>query len=334
MILVTGGTGRFGEQVIRTLRKLGLDVRALVRKGSQYYWLNDTGCGFYFGDLLDPVSLRRACRDIEYLVVCSGVQVETRTNNHTTVTVEGHSALFKAARERGVKKAVMISCMGVDRGYPVPSFDARKGAEEQLVSSGLEYTILRPQLHEHFFLDMAWRVHDKGSAVLPSKGQNQLQPVAARDVALMAAASLDLASVANQVIEVGGPDRMSAHDAFSAACRVVGVDPSATVLPAPAVQLGRRLGRPVRRYAHRLAEVATWFDDDFTVDAEALKARFNIPLTPFSDALAQTNEVYKVMRDPEAREKRMVHPQFYATVYEPGEADWHALPDGPAPARD
>ena len=33
-----------------------LDVRVLVRKGSHYYWLNDTGCAFFFGDLLDPVS--------------------------------------------------------------------------------------------------------------------------------------------------------------------------------------------------------------------------------------------------------------------------------------
>ena len=84
----------------------------------------------------------------------------------------------------------------------------------------------------------------------------------------------------------------------------------------------------------RLDAIARHFGAGDVVDAEALKARFNIPLTPFSDALAQTNEVYKVMRDPEAREKRMVHPQFYATVYEPGESDWHALPDGPAPARD
>ncbi len=334
MILVTGGTGRFGEQVVRTLRKLGLDVRALVRKGSHYYWLNDTGCGFFFGDLLDPVSLRRACRDVKYLICCSGVTQETRGNNHTTVTLEGHANLFQAARERGVQKVVMISCMGVDRGYPVPSFDARKGAEEQLINSGLDYTILRAGLHEHFFLDLAWRVNDRGTVVLPGAGDNKLQPIASRDLALMAAASLDLDSVANQTIEVGGPAVVSAREGFEMACRTVGVEPNSTVLPAPAVQLGRRLGRPVRRYANRLAEVATWFSDDFTVDADAVQARFNFPLTSIQDAMTQTNEVYQVMRDPEAREKRMVHPQFYATVYEPGEVDWASLPEGPVAARD
>lgn len=334
MILVTGGTGRYGEQVVRTLRKLGLDVRALVRKGSEYYWLNDTGCGFFFGDLLDPVSLRRACRDVQYLVVCSGVTEETRSNNHTTVTLEGHANLFRAAKERGVQKVVMLSCLGVDRGYPIPSFDARKGAEEQLVNSGLDYTILRTGLHEHFFLDLAWRVHDHGRVVLPPMGDNKLQPVASRDVALLAAASLDLAAVNNQVVEVGGPEVLTARQCFEAACDAVGVGADATILPGPAVQLGRRLGRPVRRYAHKLAEAATWFSDDFTVDADALQSRYSFRLSAFRDALVQTNEVYKVMRDPEAREKRMVHPQFYATVYEPGEVDWATLPDGPVAVKD
>lgn len=334
MILVTGGTGRYGEQVVRTLRKLGLEVRALVRKGSQYYWLNDTGCGFFFGDLLDPVSLRRACRDAEYLICCSGVTTESRTNNHTTVTLEGHANLFQAARERGVRKVVYLSCLGVDRGYKVPSFDARRGAEEQLIASGLDYTILRASLHEHFFLDLAWRIHDRGSVMLPAASDNQLQPLASRDLALIAAASLDLPEVSNQVIDVGGPETMTARHAFELACQTVGVQPEATWLPEPAVKVGARMGRPLRRYANRLGEVAAWFKDDFTVDTDALRARFNIPLTGIADAMAQTNEVYQVMRDPEAREKRMVHPQFYATIYEPGEVDWHTLPDGPAPARD
>ena len=117
MILVTGATGRVGEQVVRTLRQLKLQVRALVRKGSEYYWLNDTGCQFFFGDLRDPQSLSRATRDMSYLVVCSGVRLEERHNNHTQVTVDGHAALFEAARKRGIQRVVLISCAGVDRGW-------------------------------------------------------------------------------------------------------------------------------------------------------------------------------------------------------------------------
>lgn len=333
MILVTGATGRVGEQVVRTLRKAKLDVRALVRKGSEYYWLNDTGCTYHFGDLRDPESLGRACRDVRYVVVCSGVRTESRDNNHTSVTVEGHQALFEAAARRGVQRIVLISCMGVE-GHEAPPFVARKAAEDLLIGSGIDYTILRACLTEHIFLDLAWKVKDRGRALLPAPGRNRLSPIPSRDLALLAAASLDLARVKNQVVEVGGAETMTARAAFELACEVAGTRPTATVLPKPVVKLGTRIGRPFRRYANKLSELATWFSEDFVVDPSTVRERFGIPLTGLRDALVAANELVEVMRDPELREKRMVHPQFYATVYKPGVVKWADLPDGPPPRRD
>ena len=108
MIVVTGATGHVGGHIVRTLRALGLPVRTIVRKGSEYYWLNDTGCEFFFGDLRDPLSLRRSLTGAEYLISCTNIQRETQSNNHKDVTVEGHRALFQAARERGVHRAVQM----------------------------------------------------------------------------------------------------------------------------------------------------------------------------------------------------------------------------------
>ncbi len=334
MILVTGPTGRVGEQVVRTLRRLKLDVRSLVRKGSEYFWLNDTGCNYFFGDLRDELSVRRATRDMEYLIVCSGVRTESRDNNHTSVTIEGHAKLFEIARERGIKRVVMLSCMGADRGYAVPSFHSRKGAEELLISSGLEYTILRSGLHEQHFLDLAMKVREKGQVYLPGAGSNQINPVNTRDLALMLISCLDQESVKNRTIEVGGLETMSALEAFQRACAAVEVEPNGKVLPGPVVTLGSKLRRPVRRFANQLNEMHQWFSDDFTVDPATIKATFNIPFSGFDAGLAPSAEQMTIRRDPELREKHMVHPQFYATVYEPGTAKLEDMPVGPPPRRD
>ena len=334
MILVTGATGRVGEQVVRTLRRLKLDVRSLVRKGSEYFWLNDTGCSYFFGDLRDELSLKRATRDVEYIIACSGVRTESRDNNHASVTLDGHRRLFEIAQERGIKRVVLLSCAGADRDYPIPAFYSRKQAEDLLIGSGLSYTILRAPLHEQHFLDYAFRVKDRGSVALPGAGDGALYPISTRDLALMLVSSLDLDATRDRIIDVGGPEAISPRQAFTLACEALGVPAQGRPLPGPAVALGSRLGRPVRRFANQLSEMHRWFSEDFPLDTAQLKATFGIPLQGFQAALAPAVETMNIRRDPELREKHMVHPQFYATVYEPGTARLEDMPVGPPPPRD
>lgn len=333
MILVSGATGRVGSQVVRTLRKLSLDVRALVRKGSEYFWLNDTGCRYFFGDLRDPHSLSRACRDMRYLVMCANVRREQRDNNHDAVTVRGNAALLEAARAAGIERVVLVSCLGVDKALGTVVFAARKRAEENVLASGLDYTILRAAIHEGPFLDLAFAVRDGAPALLPGPGTNRLGPLAAVDIGRMAAASLDLAAVKNRTVDLGGPP-ITAREAFDLACAAVGVETRPWTLPRPAVVLGSRFGRPVRRYANRLAELAVWFQEELVADPELPTRLFNLKLTPFAEAVSGTAARDAALRDPAEREKLIIHRQFYATVYEPGTARLSDLPEGPAPRQD
>jgi uncharacterized protein YbjT (DUF2867 family) len=332
MIVVTGATGRYGSAIVRTLRKFDLPVRTLVRKGSHYYWLNDTGCGYFFGDLRDPLSLKRCLRDATHLVACTNIRRETNANNHKDVTIGGHEHLFSAAREAQIERTVLISCLGSDSD--APAFNARKAAEQALVESGIEHTILRACLHEHFFLELAWHIHDHGSVLLPANGNNVLPVLPTVDLAQMAAASLDLGSVRNQSIDVGGHQHLTFREALEMACEVVGVEPSIRTLPSPASALASRIGKPFRRFSNQIAEQKVWCSEDFQVDASALTDRFGFPLSDLRSAMVETNAFLADVRDPERREQRMVHPQFYATVYEPGTADLNLLPDGPPPRRD
>ena len=333
MILVTGATGRTGEQVVHALRRLGLDVRALVRKGSEYYWLNETGCRYFFGDLRDPLSLARAVSGMRYVISCAGVRVETRDNHHLNVTEQGHQALFEAARTAGVERVVLLSCAGAARAEAIPAFRSKRTAEQQLQRSGLDFTILRAHASEHLFLDLAWWVKRHGRVPLPAPGDNLLSPLPALDLARMAASSLDLAATRNKVLTVGGAASMSARAAFELACEAVGVPANAVVLPRPVAAAATRVGRPLRRYGRLLAELAVWFGEDLPLDGEAAARPFGLPLTPLPDAMRASAEVRATRADPEARAAAVVHRQFYATIYQPGTTSVDTLPDGPAPRR-
>ena len=55
-ILVIGGTGHVGSEVVKELKKRDADVRVLVRKPEVK---SPSGVEMVVGDLLDPVSIER-----------------------------------------------------------------------------------------------------------------------------------------------------------------------------------------------------------------------------------------------------------------------------------
>jgi uncharacterized protein YbjT (DUF2867 family) len=61
-ILVTGGTGRVGAEVVKELQKRKAETRLLVRKESDR---TPKGVEVAIGDLLDPVSVQKALRGVD-----------------------------------------------------------------------------------------------------------------------------------------------------------------------------------------------------------------------------------------------------------------------------
>ncbi|HLK73806.1 MAG TPA: NAD(P)H-binding protein [Streptosporangiaceae bacterium] len=63
MIVVTGGTGRVGRQVVAQLRERGLTVRVLSRRPGR----SQEGTEAVPADLADPASLEPGLRDADAL---------------------------------------------------------------------------------------------------------------------------------------------------------------------------------------------------------------------------------------------------------------------------
>lgn len=335
MILVTGATGRLGSQVVRVIRSVGLEVRCLVRKGSEYFWLNDSGAGYFFGDLRDPTSLSRAMHGVQYVVAAHGVRVESTDNDHKRVNAEGSLALWKAAKARGVEHVVYVSCAGVAGGGEIPAFSSKRVAEEGLVGSGLPHTILRPGLFVQNFADLARRVEANGNVFLPGKPGTLINPIHTRDLALMAMASLDLPAARNRILTVGGPETMTVEAAFQRMCRANGLPDAHWSVPPAGLRAVAALARPLgRRWANHAKALAVDYGVASAVDGAEMAATFGIPLTPYEDAARAAFTERHPSEDPTAREEKVVHRQFTATVYEPGVIRWEDLPAGPPPRRD
>jgi uncharacterized protein YbjT (DUF2867 family) len=188
LILVTGGTGTLGRQVVPLLREAGRQVRVLSRRGG------DPGNGVEHvrGDLLkgDGVDAAVDGAEIVLHLAGGGKGDDEATRN-----------LVNAAKRAGVRHLVYISVIGADR-MPLAWFKTQRDAEHAVIDSGLPWTILRAAQFHDLVLKMVETMAKL--PVIPVPGGLRFQPVDARDVAARLA-ELTLAAPAGLVPDLTGP---------------------------------------------------------------------------------------------------------------------------------
>ena len=131
-ILVTGGTGFVGANIVRELVALGAGVRVLARPGGDRRALDGVPVEIVEGDLLDRASLERAVTGADTLYhVAADYRLWARDPAELhRVNVGGTRAILEAAGEGGVRRVVYTSTVGA-LGIPK---DGTPGTEDTPVS--------------------------------------------------------------------------------------------------------------------------------------------------------------------------------------------------------
>lgn len=131
-VLVTGGTGFVGANVVRALLREGVTVRVLARPGGERRALAGLPVEIAEGDLCVPVSLRAAVSKVQIVFhVAADYRLWTPDPGALhQANVEGTRALLHAAGEAGVRRVVYTSTVGA-LGIPA---DGTPGTEDTPVA--------------------------------------------------------------------------------------------------------------------------------------------------------------------------------------------------------
>lgn len=197
-ILVTGGTGRVGSEVIKELVKRNVSVRALVRKQDASTTMPE-GIEVSLGDLLDPVAIRKSLDGIDKLYLLNAVVPDELT--------QGLIA-YDLAKKLKLKQIVYHSVFKVEEFKDVPHFAAKLAIENALHQFNLPFTIIRPN---YFFQnDVSLKDALMNAGVYPMPlGTPGVSAVDTRDIAEAAAIALTSDGHLGKTYNLNGPEILS-----------------------------------------------------------------------------------------------------------------------------
>jgi uncharacterized protein YbjT (DUF2867 family) len=142
VILVIGGTGTLGRQIVKQALDEGYQVKCLVRDFRRSAFLKDWGAELIYGDLSIPSTLPLGLKWVKFLIDASTVR---STSNYTSETIDwkGKLALVEAAKLVGIKKFIYFSVLNASKNKKIPLMDLKLKMENELENSGLNYTIFQ-----------------------------------------------------------------------------------------------------------------------------------------------------------------------------------------------
>ena len=142
MILVAGGTGRLGAELVPRLRSAGLPVRVLTRDAARAGYLRQLGAEIVVGDVRDPATLEAATSGVTTVVSAIHGFAVSDGGTPARVDRDGNAALVDAAAAAGAR-VVLLSVLGAAQDHPLVLFRMKAAAEHHLRTHAHRWTIVR-----------------------------------------------------------------------------------------------------------------------------------------------------------------------------------------------
>jgi uncharacterized protein YbjT (DUF2867 family) len=242
-ILLIGGTGFIGKQVVNKLLGADYAIRILTRKKLS----NTTQIEYVQGDLLDLDSLSKALNGIDVIIQAAqfpGHPVERpwlgKQYTYEGLDGEGTDNVCEAIKNTGlqkqIKQFIYVSGAGAGDAGDFSWLRAKRKAETAVQETGIPFTILRPSwIYGQGDKSMSkFILFAKYLPVFPviGDGTAPVNPVWVEDVAQIIVNCLDNPAAQNQIIEVGSKE-LSMSEVCQIVLEEVGVKKPLLLHPKP-----------------------------------------------------------------------------------------------------
>jgi nucleoside-diphosphate-sugar epimerase len=236
MILVTGGTGFVGRQVVKRL--LDNNENVVVFSERKHDKLEDLGAKFVLGDIRNIENIRGVFKKYNIDVVYHlAADIDEQSSDMWSTNVDGTRNVVEVCKENKVKQIIFLSSIGVlgeateplkenDPYNPDTLYEESKVAGENLILfSGVPFTIIRASIiigPNDVWLSI-FKAAKKGYPIIGS-GKNYFHLTALNDVVHFLVFAKQNPKTINQIFHIATADTPTYEEVYRMICDSLGIE--------------------------------------------------------------------------------------------------------------
>lgn len=249
-ILVTGASGFVGSHAVSALLDAGHRIIALCRTAPAGERVRGRvrpdqrdGIEVRIGDVTDRDSLPAVLEGAAAVLHLAAIPRDFNGGaSLRLVNTEGTRNLVVAAQGAGVRRFVLQGALGVEDDPALHYASSKAKAEQIVVESDLDWTVLKPSLlwgpGDGFFNIIAGLVRlSPGVVPVPGRGNARFQPLSVADLATVIVRVFENPVTIRRTYELGGPRYWTYKEITEEVLRGMGARRLIIPMPVPLIRL-------------------------------------------------------------------------------------------------
>ncbi|MBK7428534.1 MAG: SDR family oxidoreductase [Saprospiraceae bacterium] len=287
-ILVVGGSGLLGKEIVALLLNLKFEVYVLTRTVGKFPQLAAMGATLVYGDLKDKKSLLSACQGMDAVISSAHSMIGKGKYSSEKIDKLGQLELVNAAVISGVKYFSFISVIGASKTHALDFYRNKSLVEAHIIASGMEYNIIRGSAFMEFHIKemMGKSILEKGKVTILGKGINPSNFVSVNDVAQVVVLCLTNENKHNKSFDIGGPENLSRLEIIELYSTKIGKKIKVNHIPNWALKCMAFVIKPFHSGIGRVITLSELADrTDQTFDSKPVMDEFQLQATRVQDII-------------------------------------------------
>jgi len=229
-LLVVGGTGTLGRQIVLQALTKGYPVRCLVRNFRKANFLKEWGAELIYGDLSLPETIPPCFQGIT-AVIDASTSRPSDLELVKTIDWEGKLALIEAAKAAKIQRFIFCSTQNLDQFSNIPLMKMKQGIEIKLEQNKIPYTIFRltgfyQGLIEQYAIPIL-----ENLPIWITNENTCVSYIDTQDIAKFCLKALQLPGTTNKIFSLGGPKGWVSSEIISLCEQLAGQPATVNQIP-------------------------------------------------------------------------------------------------------